>query len=63
VGPDFEIAFLTAEYVSDCDCQAGDGDWGAPHIHGELLKLGIDVGQTTGRTERPSPLTLGDSLT
>ena len=21
--------------------------WGAPHIHGELLKLGIDVGQTT----------------
>jgi hypothetical protein len=23
--------------------------WGAPRIHGELLKLGIDVGQTTGR--------------
>jgi hypothetical protein len=22
--------------------------WGAPRIHGELLKLGIDVGQTTG---------------
>jgi hypothetical protein len=21
--------------------------WGAPRIHGELLKLGIDVGQTT----------------
>src|SRR5213595_2987173 len=21
--------------------------WGAPHIHGELLKLGIDVGQTS----------------
>lgn len=21
--------------------------WGAPHIHGELLKLGIDVGETT----------------
>jgi hypothetical protein len=21
--------------------------WGAPGIHGELLKLGIDVGQTT----------------
>jgi hypothetical protein len=32
--------------------------WGAPRIHGELLKLGIDVGQTTGakymtRTRRP----------
>jgi hypothetical protein len=22
--------------------------WGAPRVHGELLKLGIDVGQTTG---------------
>jgi hypothetical protein len=22
--------------------------WGAPRIHGELLKLGIDVSQTTG---------------
>jgi hypothetical protein len=21
--------------------------WGAPRLHGELLKLGIDVGQTT----------------
>jgi hypothetical protein len=21
--------------------------WGAPRIHGELLKLGIDLGQTT----------------
>ncbi len=21
--------------------------WGAPRIHGEFLKLGIDVGQTT----------------
>jgi hypothetical protein len=21
--------------------------WGAPRIHGELLKIGIDVGQTT----------------
>src|ERR1700738_1540270 len=32
--------------------------WGAPRIHGELLKLGIDVGQTTvakymGRGRRP----------
>ena len=32
--------------------------WGAPRIHGELLKLGIDVGQTSvaqvhGRTRRP----------
>ena len=32
--------------------------WGAPRIHGELLKLGIDVGQTTvakymGRRRRP----------
>jgi len=22
--------------------------WGAPRIHGELLKLGIDVSQTSG---------------
>jgi putative transposase len=21
--------------------------WGAPHIHGELLKLGIEIGETT----------------
>src|SRR5437899_5692603 len=33
--------------------------WGAPRIHGELLKLGIDVGQTTvakymARKGRPS---------
>src|SRR5215831_18468857 len=21
--------------------------WGAPHIHGELLKLGIDIGETS----------------
>src|SRR5258707_2479108 len=33
--------------------------WGAPRIHGELLKLGIDVGQTTvakymARGRRPS---------
>jgi transposase InsO family protein len=33
--------------------------WGAPRIHGELLKLGIDVGQTTvakymTRTRRPA---------
>ncbi len=32
--------------------------WGAPRIHGELLKLGIDVGQTSvakymARTKRP----------
>jgi len=32
--------------------------WGAPRIHGELLKLGIDVGQTTvakymARNRRP----------
>jgi hypothetical protein len=32
--------------------------WGAPRIHGELLKLGIDVGQTTvakymTKTRRP----------
>jgi hypothetical protein len=25
--------------------------WGAPRIHGELLKLGIDVGQTTVASE------------
>jgi len=22
-------------------------DWGAPRIHGELLKLGIDIGETS----------------
>jgi hypothetical protein len=27
--------------------------WGAPRIHGELLKLGIDVGQTMARRRRP----------
>jgi hypothetical protein len=27
--------------------------WGAPRIHGELLKLGIDVGQTTGAKYMP----------
>src|SRR3979409_533987 len=26
--------------------------WGAPRIHGELLMLGIDVGQTTGQGDR-----------
>src|ERR1700732_1316623 len=34
--------------------------WGAPRLHGELLKLGIDVGQTTvakymARGRRPPP--------
>jgi hypothetical protein len=28
--------------------------WGAPRIHGELLKLGIAVGQTTERRRPPS---------
>ena len=28
--------------------------WGAPRIHGELLKLGIQVGQTTVRPRPPS---------
>src|SRR3979490_1514102 len=31
--------------------------WGAPRIHGELLKLGIDVGQTTVPTANPKQLT------
>jgi hypothetical protein len=26
--------------------------WGAPRLHGELLKLGIDVGQTAGGPDR-----------
>jgi hypothetical protein len=35
--------------------------WGAPRMHGELLKLGIDVGQTSvtkymARRRRPSTL-------
>jgi transposase InsO family protein len=29
------------------DISIGNPLWGAPRIHGELLKLGIDVGQTT----------------
>ena len=36
------------------NCTTGDTQacianplWGAPRIHGELLKLGIDVGQTS----------------
>src|SRR5271155_5560297 len=29
--------------------------WGAPRIHGELLKLGIDVGQTTGAKYMAKP--------
>jgi hypothetical protein len=28
--------------------------WGAPRIHGELLKLGVDVGQTTVAKHLPS---------
>ena len=46
-----EISWRTA------DCVAGDKQiremsianplWGAPRIHGELLKLGIDIGQTS----------------
>jgi hypothetical protein len=36
--------------------------WGAPRIHGELLKLGIDVGQTSVvkyMAERRSPASQG----
>jgi hypothetical protein len=29
------------------DMSVANPSWGAPRIHGELLKLGIDVGQTT----------------
>src|SRR5262249_59399558 len=29
------------------EISAASALWGAPRIHGELLKLGIDVGQTT----------------
>jgi len=32
---------------SDRDMSIANPLWGAPRIHGELLKLGIDVGQTT----------------
>ncbi len=28
-------------------CRSGNPLWGAPRIHGELLKLGIEIGQTT----------------
>ena len=49
---------------SDCssaDMSIANPLWGAPRIHGELLKLGIDVGQTTvakymaKRRRPPSP--------
>jgi hypothetical protein len=35
-----------------------DPRWGAPRIHGELLKLGIDIGETSvskylGRGRKP----------
>ena len=41
-----------------CDMSIANPLWGAPRIHGELLKLGIDVGQTSVgkymiRTRRP----------
>ncbi|HEY0803232.1 MAG TPA: hypothetical protein VGD54_20525 [Steroidobacteraceae bacterium] len=41
--------------------------WGAPRIHGELLKLGIDVGQTSvakyyGTDEAPSLAGMEDTL-
>jgi hypothetical protein len=41
-----------------CKMSIANPLWGAPRIHGELLKLGIDVGQTTvakymAKTRRP----------
>jgi len=41
--------------------------WGAPRIHGELLKLGIDIGETSvskymGRYRRPPSQTWGTFL-
>jgi len=36
--------------------------WGAPRIHGELLKLGIDVGQTTVPVENFVQLRIGANL-
>jgi len=43
-----------------CKVSIANPLWGAPRIHGELLKLGIDVGQTTvakymAKTRRPPP--------
>lgn len=29
--------------------------WGAPRIHGELMKLGIDIGETTVAKYMPRP--------
>jgi putative transposase len=37
--------------------------WGAPRIHGELLKLGIDVCQATVAKYRSSPLCMHHELT
>src|SRR5882724_5185663 len=28
-------------------CQLPNPSWGAPRVHGELLKLGIDIGETS----------------
>jgi hypothetical protein len=38
--------------------------WGAPRIHGELLKLGIDVGQTSvaKRMARPAASSFSSDL-
>jgi hypothetical protein len=39
--------------------------WGAPRIHGELLKLGIDIGQTSVAkymAKRRHPVTVGNSI-
>src|SRR5881397_904085 len=38
---------LTAPANRIRDMSVANPLWGAPRIHGELLKLGIDVGQTT----------------
>src|ERR1700693_4992754 len=35
----------TQAYPRDEHCQSAV--WGAPRIHGELLKLGVDIGQTS----------------
>jgi len=43
-----DFAGQDAETYRTSRVQAPDGNplWGAPRIHGELLKLGVDIGQT-----------------
>jgi hypothetical protein len=46
---------LRPNRVKGCRCGYVGSKWAAPRIHGELLKLGTDVGQTTVAKSRRPP--------